>query len=265
MKVKQTDQRHGDSIVTSDQIIALLASLGACFSAVATFWTVREIKKQREASYRPELALSRTLVECTKDPLVAGAIPNFWTIQSGAMSTSWAGEDGKIESQSRAFSLPLRNIGLGTAKTVSVLWSFPFKNVTKQVNELAQKTLSSAYLTLENDVLSFDSEDLGNRISVWRNQKQETLDYVLPAAVHHELVMLMLPDAYITIVSSLIYFGFKYEDEKSHSPEIPPLIANVEFSDIGDGRHSTKFSIQFNVVATNGEFISGYLDSRKCA
>lgn len=239
--------------MTTNEIIALLASLGTCFSAIATFLTVRQIAKQREASYRPELAFSRVLVECTKDLIAAGSIPTHWTTK---------GEDEKTNTQSRFFSLPLRNIGLGTAKNVSVSWSFPFESVTKQINETAQKTLSAAYFTFDKDSLSIDSENLGKSTSMWVNQKQVTLDYVLPAAITHEPVMLNLPHAYIQIVSSLLYFSAK---DKKPFPEIPPLIAKVEFYDIGEAKHSSTFNIQFQVSAIGGagEFICGSIESQK--
>lgn len=253
--VKHSRYPLGNAVMTNDQIIALLASLGACFSAIATFLTVRQIAKQREASYRPELALSRVLVECTKDPIISGTMPTLWVPKS---------EDGKADALSRTFSLPLRNIGLGPAKAVSVFWSFPFESVTKQVNDLAQKTLSAAYFTFEKELLSVDSENLGKSTSMWVNQKQKTLDYVLPSAVHHEPVMLKLPHAYTLIVSSLLYFSVRDKNRKSF-PEIPPLVAKIEFSDIGEVRHSAMFNIYFQVLGMegSGEFISGYLESRK--
>lgn len=174
------------------------------------------------------------------------------------------GDDGKSDSLSRTFSLPLSNIGLGTAKAISVLWSFPFESVTKQVNDLAQKTLSAAYFKFEKDLLILDSENLGKSTSMWCNQKHETLDYVLPAAVHHEPVMLKLPHAYTQIVSSLLYFSIREKDRESF-PEIPPLIAKFEFLDIGETKYSATFSIQFQIstISGGGEFINGYVESRK--
>lgn len=241
--------------MTNDQIIALLASLGACFSAIATFLTVRQIAKQRESSYKPELVLSRVIVECTKDPIASNTIPTLW-IPSGKV--------GKTDSLSGTFSLPLLNIGLGSAKSVYVFWSFPFEKVTKQVNDLAQKTLSAAYFTFEKEILSFDSENLGKRVSIWENQKQETLDYVLPSAIYHETVMLKLPLAYTQIVSAFLYFSARDKDRKSF-PEIPPLVAKIEFSDISEAKHCAIFNVYFKIgaIAMNGEFISGYVESQK--
>lgn len=243
--------------MTNDQIIALLASIGACLSAVATFLSVRQIAKQREASYRPELALSRVYLECTKDPIAKGQIPTHWVAKD---------QDGKTDPLTRSVSLPLRNVGLGSAKAVSIFWSFPFEAVTKQVNELAQKSLSAAYFTFENEALSLDSQDFGKSTSMWMNQKQATVDYVLPATVDHGLLALTLPHAYVQIVSSLLYFAARQTDS-GQFPEIPPLLVRMEYSDIGEAKHSVTFCIQFQVSAIGGkgEFIAGYVEARKTA
>jgi hypothetical protein len=238
-----------------DQVIALLASVGACLSAVATFLTVRQIAKQREASYRPELALSRVYVECSKDPIAQGPLPTHWVPK---------GKDGTSDLQTRSLLLPLRNVGLGTAKAVSVTWSFPFELVTSQVNELAQKSLSAAYFTFEKELLSLKSQEFGNSTSMWVNQKNTAVDYILPASVDREPTPLTLPHAYITLISSLYYFSAKNKTE-GNFPDIPPLTAHMEYTDIGEGKHSAAFSIQFSLSALggNGEFIYGYLEAKK--
>ncbi|MGV3470009.1 hypothetical protein [Limnobacter sp.] len=243
--------------MTNDQIVALLTSIGACLSAVATFLTVRQIAKQREASYRPELALSRVYLECTKDPIAQGSIPTLWAAK---------GKDGKTDPLTRSLSLPIRNVGLGTAKGVSIKWSFPFDVVTKQVNEVAQKSLSAAYYTFEEESLSLDSQDFGKSTSMWMNQKQVTMDYVLPASVDNDPVLLTLPHAYVQIVSSLLYFSARQTD-RGPFPEIPPLSARMEYSDISESKHKATYSIQFylSAIGGKGEFISGYLEAKKVA
>lgn len=243
--------------MTNDQLVALFASIGACLSAVATFLTVRQIAKQREASYRPELAFSRVYLECTKDPIASGPIPTHWIAK---------GKDGTTDPLTRGLSLSLRNVGLGTAKAVSLSWSFPFDTVTKLVNELAQKSLSAAYFTFEKDALSLDSQDFGKSTSMWMNQKQGTMDYVLPAVVDHDPSLVTIPHAYIQIVSSLLYFAARQTD-LGQFPEIPPLVVRMEYSDIGEAKHHATFSIQFQLSAIGGkgEFINGYLEATKVA
>ena len=166
----------------------------------------------------------------------------------------------------KSFSLSLRNVGLGTAKAISISWLFPFDTVTKQVNELAQKSLSAAYFTFDEKALSLDSQDFGKSASMWINQRQGTIDYVLPVAVEHDPSLVTIPHAYIQIVSSLLYFSARQTD-LGEFPEIPPLVVSMEYFDIGEAKHHATFSIQFlpSCIWEKGELISGYLEARKVA
>ncbi|MDD4964160.1 MAG: hypothetical protein PHI11_09620, partial [Gallionella sp.] len=102
--------------MTADQTIALISSIGTCLSAIATFLTIRQIAKQREASYRPELAFSRTFFVAEPDPIRAGALPEKWVNKKLGLETPMLLDD---------LSVPLRNVGLGTAKAITISWSFP--------------------------------------------------------------------------------------------------------------------------------------------
>ena len=130
-----------------DQLIALLASLGACLSAVATFLTVRQIRKQSESSFRPDLTFSSTTFKGSPNPsplLPKSLSPDFWTNEE---ATTDVLKDGAVATEFPIFSrfgIPLLNLGLGTAKNIAVSWSFPLENLVKQINELAQRTFSSA-------------------------------------------------------------------------------------------------------------------------
>ena len=43
------------------------------------------------------------------------------------------------------FSLPIRNVGLGAAKEVTLKWSFPIEELVSNINKMAQKSLIPAY------------------------------------------------------------------------------------------------------------------------
>lgn len=88
----------------------------------------------------------------------------------------------------------------------------------------------------------------------------------MPASAQHEAVKLKLPHAYILITSASIYFAAKDKDRKSF-PEVPKLKADFEFLDIGERKHRASFEISFQMVMLGGggEFIHGYLESKKSA
>ncbi|WP_129781031.1 hypothetical protein [Peristeroidobacter soli] len=244
--------------MTNDQIVALLASIGACLSAVATFLTVRQIAKQREASYRPELALSRSIFEGSTDPMVAGGrLPTFW-FKKAQPHESTKGV--------QRLTIPLQNVGLGTAKGVRLIWSFPIADVVTAVNQLAQRTLTPAYFVYEHGAVSIKSDTFGARTSFWKNQENDWIDYVLPASVQNEAMNLTLPDAYVLLCSALVFFGAKDKDAKSF-PELPLLRARFEYRDMGEQEHQAGFDIELHLIAFGGEgeLIHGYLESRKVA
>lgn len=243
--------------VTVDQIIAVIASVGACSAAVATFLTVLQIAKQRKASYRPELTLSRTLFDASVDPITGCALPNLW------VKVSTPGE-APLPTRTRGFALELSNIGLGAAKNISVSWSFPFRELVRETNDLAQRALVPAYFTFENDTLSLHSEVVGEATCFWKNQKKAYIDYVLSAAVQHAAIALDLPSAYIYATSGLIYFT-TVNKQKETFPDIPLLKLDIEYLDIADGKHRASFDIRLDIVmiVANGSGFRGYLEAKK--
>ena len=243
--------------MTIDQVIALSASVGAFMSAIATFLTARQMSHQRQASYLPELVLSRTTFKGAASPIESGPIPSYWISESR--------DESKTEVMPM-FSLPLTNVGLGAAKDISVCWSFPIEEIIRQVNDLAQRTLTPLYFDFKNGAVSIKSESLGGGTSFWKNQQKEAIDYVLPAAVQKEPVQLKIPHAFVLMVSALLFVSSKDTSGKS-ALNIPPLVAHLNYRDIGNKAHSAVFEITLQIIAFGGDgsFIHGYLESKKCA
>lgn len=123
--------------MTIDQIIALLACFGTLLSAIATLLTVRHMKRQRELSYLPDLMISRMFFDGCHWPDAKSYFANGWRPSE------------KVEGDEEIlFYMPLRNVGLGAAKNISVDWSFPIDEVVCQLNDLGQKNLPSAHFLL---------------------------------------------------------------------------------------------------------------------
>ncbi|WP_322517799.1 hypothetical protein SR870_09925 [Rhodopseudomonas palustris] len=243
-----------------DQGIALLSSIGACMAAIATFLTVLQISKQRRASYRPELVLSRTPFEGGTAEAANCRLPDLWNAQR---QDNEADEKAKPARDWSFLAVPLANIGLGAARGVNVSWSFPIEDLADQLNKRAQQTLTPAYFTFVNGVFSLKSERLGNWTSLWLNQKSEHVDFVVPIAIQRDLLMLKIPHAYVAGVSALLVLGVDQKD--SSFPDIPSLCVELEYSDIANERYSSSFEIEFHLVmiGDKGQTIRGYLEPRK--
>ncbi|PWE14916.1 hypothetical protein [Alcaligenes faecalis] len=242
--------------MTPDQWIALAASVGACLSALATFLTVRQIARQREASFRPELAMSQVHFEAGPDPIRAGLLPTKW------IARNWKGKE--MPATFEELSLPLRNIGLGSARGVHLHWDFDLAGTVKSANELAQRTLTPAYFSIDDWGVSIKSEALGNGSSLWKNQREVVIDFVLPASIDKEPVLVRLPDAYVQLAAALIYLRSR-DKGREHSFELPSLNAAFKFSDIGGIKHEAVFDVKVHLLALagSGEGMTGYVECSK--
>ena len=107
-------------------IASMFAALGSCAAALATWRTVTEMKRQREASWRPDIA-------CIFPVLTTG-------------------EDAPC--------LRLRNVGFGVAKDVRVELSMPLERLIPVVNEaLRDEGISLA--REDGQIKIFHSEENG--------------------------------------------------------------------------------------------------------
>jgi hypothetical protein len=237
--------------MTVDQGISLAASIGACMSALAAFFAVRLSSKHSKSSYKPELVISQASFKCSSDKY----IPSEW-VNANIVSKD---ENTNIG----FFSLPLNNVGLGAAKQISIVWSFAIEDVISQINNITKESLIPAYFKHEKGILAFKSEDMGESISMWDNQKNKNLDFVLPAPIDQLPTKLEIPPAFCQLTSALIYFSTQNESIKNF-PDMPSLYAEMSYFDIGGTKHTSNFILQVNIsmIMKKGKEFQGYVVSK---
>ena len=224
--------------MTIDQAVALVASIAACLAALAAFWTIRQVKKQRELSYRPDLTISTTFVGGSKKETQDDGIPINWVREPSepeGASNDWPSD----------YELPLRNVGLGVAKNVIVSWSMQLDKLMKEFNDLAQRTATPASFSFMDTHLFLNFGGQRDAIAEWTNQQSERIDYVLPASVDKEPTLLKLPDAYVLLASSFVYLQKEFRKKKIEVA--PPKITVVfEYSDIAGTKRKSTFEINLD-------------------
>lgn len=249
--------------MSPDQLIALFASVGACLSAFATFLTVRQIAKQREASYKPELAIAKVGFEMMADEGFEGTLLSTRRILNEMKESAEVIRAG--------VSLPLRNIGLGAAKAIRLRWDCDLANMVESANKLAQRTLTQVYFSIDDFAVRTKSEVSGEIYSMWKNQSEAGIDYVLPASIDKNPIYFPLPHAYLQLASALIYLTYKDKDkdkDKKLEINLPSLNLGIEFSDIGGIAHKANFIVKFHIVCytkseDEGNTISAYIECTK--
>jgi hypothetical protein len=128
--------------VLSD-VAALVAALAAMLTAVGTFLTVRQMQRQMQASYRPELTFARVFLKAEPDSTSSSPVPTHWTAQPRYPVT--VTYTTLTPAPAWGFFTNLYNVGLGAATSVNVVWNFALEDMIEEVNRVAQRTLTPAF------------------------------------------------------------------------------------------------------------------------
>ena len=223
---------------------------------MATFCTLREMKKQRAATYQPELVVSVKIFQGSAKPKVI------------RVSKSWmqSKDEGQIIKESDMPEIfdrvPLCNIGLGAAKEIRALWSFPTNELVELINKKAQQTLTPLHVTFEKEVMLIKSDNLIDECVFTKNESSKVIDYVLPVSVQLDPLNLKLPISYIDLTSLLIYLICKEGNDLRDFSKIPDIKLQLEYRDIANARYKSTLSLKFQLVAIagNGESFTAYLE-----
>jgi hypothetical protein len=246
----------GENLVlnmTADQWISLIASIAGCLAAFAAFLAIWQSSKQREMSYRAEILIDRTEFEFSSFSKEENEIFPDELRNKGGVDRS---ENGPMW-----FTVPIRNIGLGAAKWVRVEWSFPVSKFVKEINKLSQEVVNSDLFDFENGNLKLVYGNAPRRTSFWENQRNATLDHLLPTGVGGDPEYLIVPPTFSLLVSAMVRLS-ALSNCIGSLPEIPALCAKISYKDIGGKKHRIELPLATHVVLSSGkgaEF-AGYLE-----
>ncbi|MGU3305242.1 hypothetical protein ACLBW8_03040 [Pseudomonas sp. M5A4_2d] len=224
-----------------DQFIATSASVAAGVSALATFLTVFQIWIQRKSSYKPEIIFSKT---------------NF-NIASENNSNS---SDGMLHAR---LSVKAYNIGLGPAKDLTVRWSFPIDVAVAKVNSLATAGIKMDKYFIKDDVLSTAEDSARSMTSMWVSQKEQKIDFALPASISDQPILIGIPHAYSTLWLSYVINSLQMKGSLAKE-DFPPLTATITFQDIGGSKYKVRqrFLVGFIYYVQGEKGLAGQIASK---
>jgi len=247
-----------EPFMTVDQVIALAASICGLFSAVAAYITAFQSKRQREASYHPELIISReSVIAETPGEARIDTLPDLWdnkpiTERKESDGLSWP-----------PFNVHLRNIGLGAAKNLKTQWSFPIEEEIEHLNQAAKQ--ATIPLTLKFDDETFSVEHTGGRAltNFHRYDRDAEFDFLLPASLDSSGLSIRLPKLYVESVATAVFLATR-TPRNFELLKIPPLHFRVEYEDIGGSSiiAETELWIDFFSLTHSPVGFSAVLESR---
>jgi hypothetical protein len=250
----------GQNLVGS--VASLLTALAACVAAIGTFVTVWQMRKQMEASYRPELTFGQVWLEAKAGNQV-WPIPSYWIAR--AEPPQEHREKGQpLGPLPPKFGVRLYNVGLAAATNIRVAWNFPVEDLADEVNKLAQRALVPAYFDAKRGRLSFASEIWKTHFTVmWGNERTQSLDYLLPESVAHSQPppLIEIPTTITVLISSWLYFWSLGKGDQDWS--IPEARLEIDYRDIAGIERHGAFEFEFTPIVVGSDAFSLRIEPRK--
>jgi hypothetical protein len=156
------------------------------------------------------------------------------------------------------------NVGLGAARDLLIEWSFPVETMIHELNGHLIALGDSVRLT--HDGFSVSSSNADGKIStssLWKNQRRESIKFVLPAEIESSPVRLRLPHAYVYLYSALFRSKAKLTKGKIFDASIDQLTAKISYRDIANAQHHRQFTLTVSVEMARGDG-SGFYGRIEC-
>jgi len=219
--------------------IILVSGLATFVTAVATFFIVLEMKRQRASMYLPDVSVLKEQFYLMEE-------------QSGRL---FIGGNEKLEElhHSSQLNLEVVNVGLGAAKDVLLEWQINTDDFLKIIKKY--DVYDKSEITINDIFLKFDSDDshLGKSSHIVRNQLKSQIAHILPISIQATpkwTNKISVPPVYLDLYVHFLYYAMylrHHAESKAkayHIEEPPPLGLTITYKDIGGNIHSAAFNLK---------------------
>ncbi len=215
--------------------------LVALFGVIIALFTLREMQRQRQKAYEPQLFLSNLTVWMQKNengtPFI---LKSDWKRQNGLNSLPF-------------FNLEMHNIGLGAANTIAIIWQYDRKGFIEKFKTLASKT---KLLKVKDDgyfeYLFKEESDSGYGFSIETTEdSKEELSFL----TSDQTSSIRMPQAlynYLTFIPYLELVKQNLPRRIDMTKEI--CVIKFVYYDIGGKRHRQKIRMYIELYAYSKEF-----------
>jgi hypothetical protein len=224
--------------MTINEWISMGSSVGAMSAALVALFTLFELARQRRSAYKPDLCVIKKHFNIAK-----GFIGNTSSLP---FAIDWMAQGTEQQGSFAQATIRIVNVGFGVAKDVKVKWTFDIKSFIDEVNQLAQKKFQTYFLVEQNQFLSVMSK--GNNIYS-ANTKMDSLqfEYLLPVGNQPSGQDILLPPAYVLLVSSYLCLSVKTERTYLEI-KVPNIVLELSYIDIGGKRYTSEHKLNINII-----------------
>jgi len=232
---------------TVDQLTSFILGIATLATALATFLTVREMARQRRASYRPDIVAARQYAYA------------YATAEANNLRFAWSRERTVTSEVNEKFllgekyAITLFNVGFGAAKQIEATWAFDVDVWIKSLNDLAQRTFTS--LLIANDphakTVRISGPDYRDTTHMVENQLRSEWGHLLPASLDRIGIEIDVPSCFLALAALQVSMGSRLDPGSGISPEwaiLPEIVLSLKYRDVGAEAHEKVFRLSFDLL-----------------
>jgi hypothetical protein len=218
-----------------NRFATLVTTFATFATTVIILLTLFEMANQRKSAYKPDLVFGTQnsfSIDINKSTNTPEIMPFIEPRESHS----------KRVFHLRQPTLNLYNIGMATAKAITVNWKFDtdaYINIIRGLDTEKKYTINMTYLG-KSPFLRVTQP--GETADFSMTSFVDSIDYILPAHVQKEPHVIMLPPPYLPLIS--IIFALSCKEVPESNPPTPKLKVILNYLDIGNNHHKKEFSVE---------------------
>ena len=238
-------------------VIAGISAFATVSAAVIYYYTLSELKKQRQNTYKPQLFLDSTYFTVQGIKCNDFLMPLKWDEEMNKNLTI-ANFDNK--NGIAKYELKCYNVGFGTATNIETHFNFDLNKFIKEINNLQIDIEENLKVEIKNKggFISFNTiyKDLpftNKSISI-KNSLDNYISYALPISINNDAVLISVPSHFLELLNLYVFYFSKRNDAKKEI-NIPEILVQMKFKDISETKYSQKIRIKTELESLS---IAGY-------
>lgn len=244
----------------------LLGTIGAIASvsaAIIYYYTLNELKKQRENTYRPHLFVDNAFFYVQGVQKNENIMPLKWCEKTSDIKSIISFENDNIFA---SFSIKCYNIGFGTATNIKINFQYDIIGFILDIKSLEKRIPKKKRINIENNgtFLSFEPENKelpfsSKSFSTELNLNQY-VSYILPVNINKDIAEINIPRHFLELINIMVYYNAILKEKKEKDLNIPEVKLNITYKDISNRNFKKELKIStkmilYGLACYNGEFV----------
>lgn len=250
---------------TMNITIAIISALATVAAAFIYYWTLNELKRQRENTSRPHLFIDKThfYVQGVKKENII--LPIIWSPEfKNSVIIEFSNDFNIAEFQLKCF-----NIGFGAATNVEIEFSYDIDEFLYKIKQLEKEISENDRIKIDRNSAFISFSPANDKMPQRKfglaidNNLKHYISYILPVTITNDSVDLKLPSHYLELLNVYVYYFMKGDKREGMDLSTPSITTKIDYLDINSKKSEERFTIVTKFTAVSLAGYSGTFELHK--